>query len=74
MDNSHGKEIDLSRTTVKIPGVAFRQVGSRITSNGLLRSQLNDGGTGNYEILNNYILIKYFSLICWRNKMFFTCS
>ncbi|CAH8585336.1 unnamed protein product [Schistosoma bovis] len=45
MDNSHGKEIDLSRTTVKIPGVAFRQVGSRITSNGLLRSQLNDGGT-----------------------------
>ncbi|CAH8583055.1 unnamed protein product [Schistosoma guineensis] len=46
MDNSHGKEIDLSRTTVKIPGVAFRQVGSRITSNGLLRSQLNDGGTG----------------------------
>ncbi|KAH9582449.1 Arf-GAP with GTPase, ANK repeat and PH domain-containing protein 2, variant 3 [Schistosoma haematobium] len=64
MDNSHGKEIDLSRTTVKIPGVAFRQVGSRITSNGLLRSQLNDGGTGNYEILNNYILIKYFSLIC----------
>ncbi|CAH8525326.1 unnamed protein product [Schistosoma turkestanicum] len=45
MDNSHGKEIDLSRTTVKIPGVAFRQVGSsRITSNGLLRSQLNDAG------------------------------
>ncbi|CAH8590515.1 unnamed protein product [Heterobilharzia americana] len=46
MDNTHGKEIDLSRTTVKIPGVAFRQVGSRITSNGLLRSQLNEGGTG----------------------------
>ncbi|CAH8590605.1 unnamed protein product [Heterobilharzia americana] len=45
MDNTHGKEIDLSRTTVKIPGVAFRQVGSRITSNGLLRSQLNEGGT-----------------------------
>ncbi|CAH8857545.1 unnamed protein product [Trichobilharzia szidati] len=45
MDNTHGKEIDLSRTTVKIPGVAFRQVGSRITSNGLLRSQLNEAGT-----------------------------
>ncbi|TGZ62791.1 hypothetical protein CRM22_007253 [Opisthorchis felineus] len=41
MDNTHGKEIDLSRTTVKIPGVAFRQVGGRITSNGLLRSQLS---------------------------------
>ncbi|KAK4470994.1 hypothetical protein MN116_006496 [Schistosoma mekongi] len=45
MDNTHGKEIDLSRTTVKIPGVAFRQVGSRITSNGLLRSQLNEAGS-----------------------------
>ncbi|OON19588.1 GTP-binding domain protein, partial [Opisthorchis viverrini] len=42
MDNTHGKEIDLSRTTVKIPGVAFRQVGGRITSNGLLRSQLSE--------------------------------
>ncbi|CAH8524220.1 unnamed protein product [Dicrocoelium dendriticum] len=40
MDNTHGKEIDLSRTTVKIPGVPFRQVGGRITSNGLLRSNL----------------------------------
>ncbi|TNN18175.1 Centaurin-gamma-1A isoform 1 [Schistosoma japonicum] len=45
MDNTHGKEIDLSRTTVKIPGVAFRQVGSRITSNGLLRNQLNEAGS-----------------------------
>ncbi|GAA51012.1 Arf-GAP GTPase ANK repeat and PH domain-containing protein 1/2/3 [Clonorchis sinensis] len=46
MDNTHGKEIDLSRTTVKIPGVAFRQVGGRITSNGLLRSQLSEPSSG----------------------------
>uniref|UniRef100_A0A1I8JSD5 Arf-GAP domain-containing protein n=1 Tax=Macrostomum lignano TaxID=282301 RepID=A0A1I8JSD5_9PLAT len=33
MENSHGKDIDLSRTTVKIPGQL------RPTSNGLLKSQ-----------------------------------
>lgn len=46
MENTHGKEIDLSRTTVKIPGIPFRQVGGRITSNGLLRNQLIDANTG----------------------------
>ncbi|KAA3673011.1 Arf-GAP with GTPase, ANK repeat and PH domain-containing protein 1/3, partial [Paragonimus westermani] len=49
MENAHGKEIDLSRTTVKIPGVPFRQVGGRITSNGLLRSHLNDTASGKFS-------------------------
>ncbi|CAL8069056.1 unnamed protein product [Calicophoron daubneyi] len=44
MENTHGKKIDLTRVTVKIPGVPFRQIGGFITSNGLLRTQV-DGAT-----------------------------
>ncbi|KAL3311126.1 Arf-GAP with GTPase, ANK repeat and PH domain-containing protein 1, partial [Cichlidogyrus casuarinus] len=36
MENNQGKEIDLSRTTVKIPGIAFRQAGSSTTVNGAI--------------------------------------
>uniref|UniRef100_A0A5K3FA33 Arf-GAP domain-containing protein n=3 Tax=Mesocestoides corti TaxID=53468 RepID=A0A5K3FA33_MESCO len=34
VQNAHGKEIDLSRVTVKIPGVIFRQTGGQVFSNG----------------------------------------
>ncbi|THD24955.1 Arf-GAP with GTPase ANK repeat and PH domain-containing protein 1 [Fasciola hepatica] len=51
MENTHGKEIDLSRTTVKIPGIPFRQVGGRITSNGLLRNQLSDANAVVFDSL-----------------------
>ncbi|VDN14489.1 unnamed protein product [Dibothriocephalus latus] len=39
VQNSHGKEIDLSRVTVKIPGLAFRQAGGQNNANGPSRSQ-----------------------------------
>uniref|UniRef100_A0A0X3NWQ2 Arf-GAP with GTPase, ANK repeat and PH domain-containing protein 1 n=1 Tax=Schistocephalus solidus TaxID=70667 RepID=A0A0X3NWQ2_SCHSO len=42
VQNSHGKEIDLSRVTVKIPGLAFRQAGGQTTANGPNRSQTAD--------------------------------
>lgn len=43
MQNCHGKEIDLSRVTVKIPGLAFRNAGSQ---NGPSRSQPSENVTG----------------------------
>ncbi len=45
VQNSHGKEIDLSRVTVKIPGVTFRQTGGQI-SNGPSRNASADIGAG----------------------------
>ncbi|VDK33952.1 unnamed protein product [Taenia asiatica] len=46
VQNSHGKEIDLSRVTVKIPGVTFRQTGGQVSSNGPARNQLTEMGSG----------------------------
>lgn len=45
VQNSHGKEIDLSRVTVKIPGVIFRQTGGQVSSNGPARNQLTEMGS-----------------------------
>ncbi|VDM31185.1 unnamed protein product [Hydatigera taeniaeformis] len=46
VQNSHGKEIDLSRVTVKIPGVTFRQTGGQVSSNGPARNQLTEMASG----------------------------
>ena len=55
MQNSHGKEIDLSRVTVKIPGVIFRQTGGQVsstasTANGSVRNQSADANPGEYSL------------------------
>lgn len=46
MENVRGKEVDLSRATVKIPG-QYRPGRGAITSNGLLKSHLNDLSSAN---------------------------
>lgn len=56
MQNSHGKEIDLSRVTVKIPGVIFRQTGGQVSSssatvNGASRNQSADMNSGEFPFV-----------------------
>ena len=46
MENVRGKEVDLSRATVKIPG-QYRPGRGAITSNGLLKSHLHDLSAAN---------------------------
>ncbi|KAF8563058.1 hypothetical protein P879_08989 [Paragonimus westermani] len=54
MENAHGKEIDLSRTTVKIPGVPFRQVGGRITKKPSTSSK-NTGSSDNIPTFSDSV-------------------